>query len=122
MSRIRRKPIAVPANVKVAVNGRLVSVEGPKGKLDVGFRPEISVEHDVAAKMVTVSRASDQRLARAIHGLTRAVLQNNMVGVTQGYEKRLELVGSATSRPCRGRLCNFASAWPMSSRCRSRRG
>ena len=49
--------------------------------------------HDAAAKALTVSRGSDERLARALHGLTRAVLQNMMVGVTQGYEKRLELVG-----------------------------
>ena len=80
-------------SVKVAVNGRVVSAEGPKGKLQWEFRPEISVEHDAAAKALTVSRGSDERLARALHGLTRAVLQNMMVGVTQGYEKRLELVG-----------------------------
>jgi large subunit ribosomal protein L6 len=93
MSRIGRKPIAVPANVKVAVNGRVVSAEGPKGRLEWEFRPEIGVEHDSAAKTLTVSRGSDERLSRALHGLTRAVLQNIMVGVTQGYEKRLELVG-----------------------------
>ena len=93
MSRIGKKPVAVPANVKVAVNARVVSAEGPKGKLEWEFRPEIIVEHDAAAKTLTVSRGSDERLARALHGLTRAVLQNMMVGVTQGYEKRLELVG-----------------------------
>jgi len=93
MSRIGRKPIVVPANVKVAVNGRVVSAEGPKGKLDWELRPEISVEHNAATKVLTVIRGSDERLARALHGLTRAVLQNMMVGVTQGYEKRLELVG-----------------------------
>jgi large subunit ribosomal protein L6 len=93
MSRIGRKPITVPANVKVAVNGRVVSAEGPKGKLDWEFRPEISVDYDTSAKLLTVARSNDQRLSRALHGLTRAVLQNIMVGVTQGYEKRLELVG-----------------------------
>jgi large subunit ribosomal protein L6 len=93
MSRIGKKPVAVPANVKVAVNSRVISVEGPKGKLEWEFRPEISVEHDAAAKSLSVSRHSEERLARALHGLTRAVLQNMMVGVTQGYEKRLELVG-----------------------------
>ena len=93
MSRIGKKPVVVPAGVKVAVDGRVVSVEGPKGKLQWEFRPEISIEHDAAAKTLTVSRGSDARLARALHGLTRAVLQNMMVGVTQGYEKRLELVG-----------------------------
>ena len=93
MSRIGRKPVAVPANVKVAINGRVVSAEGPKGKLDWEFRPEIRVQHDAATKSLLVSRDSDARLHRALHGLTRAVLQNMMVGVTQGYEKRLELVG-----------------------------
>jgi large subunit ribosomal protein L6 len=83
----------VPPGVKVAVDGRVVSVEGPKGKLQWEFRPEVKVDHDAAAKALTVSRGSDERLARALHGLTRAVLQNMMVGVTQGYEKRLELVG-----------------------------
>jgi large subunit ribosomal protein L6 len=93
MSRLGRKPVSVPAGVKVAVDGRVVKVEGPKGKLEWEFRPEISVEHDATAKTVTVSRKGDERLARALHGLTRAVMQNMMVGVTQGYEKRLELVG-----------------------------
>jgi large subunit ribosomal protein L6 len=93
MSRIGKKPVAVPANVKVAVSGRVVSAEGPKGKLEWEFRPEISVALDADTKALTVSRSNDARLSRALHGLTRAVLQNMMVGVTQGYEKRLELIG-----------------------------
>jgi len=93
MSRIGRKPVAVPAGVKVAVNGRVVSAEGPKGKLEWEFRPELRVEYDAATKLLTVFRDSDVRLDRSLHGLTRAILQNMMVGVTQGYEKRLELVG-----------------------------
>jgi len=83
----------VPAGVQVALSDRVVSVEGPKGKLQWEFRPEVSVEHDASAKTLTVSRHNDERLARALHGLTRAMVQNMMVGVTQGYEKRLELVG-----------------------------
>jgi large subunit ribosomal protein L6 len=93
MSRIGKKPVVVPANVKVAVKGRIVSAEGPKGKLEWEFRPEISVEHSADAQSVTVSRSNDERLSRALHGLTRAVVQNMIVGVTQGYEKRLELIG-----------------------------
>jgi large subunit ribosomal protein L6 len=93
MSRIGRKPVVVPAGVKIAVNGRVVSAEGPKGKLQWEVHPAVSVEHDAAGKALNVTRSSDERLARALHGLTRAVLQNMMVGVTQGYEKRLELVG-----------------------------
>jgi len=93
MSRIGKKPVLVPSNVKVAVKGNLVTAEGPKGKLDWEYRPEIKVKLDTEAKSLTVSRDNDMRLSRALHGLTRAVLQNMMVGVTEGYEKRLELVG-----------------------------
>jgi large subunit ribosomal protein L6 len=93
MSRLGRKPVSVPDGVKVAINEHVVNIEGPKGKLQWEFRPEVAVEFDAAAKTLTVSRHNDERLARALHGLTRAVMQNMMVGVTQGYEKRLELVG-----------------------------
>jgi len=93
MSRIGKKPIAVPAGVKVQVNGRRIDVEGPLGKLDWEFRPEITVEHDEQAKAVNVTRSSDEPQARALHGLSRALIQNMVVGVTQGYEKRLEIVG-----------------------------
>lgn len=93
MSRIGKKPVQVPDNVKVAVNDQVVSAEGPKGKLQWEFRPEVSVAFDPQAKTLTVSRDNDERLSRALHGLTRAILQNMMVGVTQGYEKRLEIQG-----------------------------
>jgi large subunit ribosomal protein L6 len=93
MSRIGKKPVPVPDKVKVDVSGRTVTIEGPKGKLQWEFRPEVEVQFDAAAKSVTVGRNSDARLARALHGLTRAMLQNMMVGVTAGYEKRLEIVG-----------------------------
>jgi large subunit ribosomal protein L6 len=93
MSRIGKKPVQVPDRVKVEVGDAVVTVEGPKGKLQWEFRPEVSIVYDSAAKTVTVSRHSEERLARSLHGLTRAVLQNMMVGVTEGYEKRLEIVG-----------------------------
>ena len=119
MSRIGKKPIVVPANVKVAVNGRVVSAEGPKGNLEWEFRPEVSVEHDAAAKALTVSRSSDERLARALHGLTRAVLQNMMVGVTQGYEKRLELVGVGYIAAILGQTLQLRVGLANECRCRS---
>ena len=93
MSRIGRKPVPVPTNVKVAVNGRVVSAEGPKGKLQWEHHPEVAVAYDADAKALNVVRHNEQRLARALHGLTRAVVHNMIVGVAQGYEKRLELVG-----------------------------
>jgi large subunit ribosomal protein L6 len=93
MSRIGKKPLQVPAGVKVQIADRTVSVEGPKGVLDFEHRPEVSVAYDDAAHVLTVARSDDERQSRALHGLTRALLANMLVGVTQGYEKRLEIQG-----------------------------
>ncbi|MGE0757232.1 MAG: 50S ribosomal protein L6 [Pirellulaceae bacterium] len=93
MSRIGLKPIAVPANVKIAVAGRKVLVEGPLGKLELEHRPEVEVRWDEGQKQVLVARKSDERLARSLHGLTRAMINNMVEGVVKGYEKRLEIVG-----------------------------
>ncbi|HEY2157294.1 MAG TPA: 50S ribosomal protein L6 [Isosphaeraceae bacterium] len=93
MSRIGRKPVPVPAGVKVAVNDGTVSVEGPKGKLSFAHRPEIGVKYDDAGKQILVTRGDDERLSRALHGLTRSLVNNMVVGVTAGYTKRLEIVG-----------------------------
>jgi len=93
MSRIGRQPVAVPDGVKVSIEDRTIALEGPKGKLQWEFRPEITVTHDEGEKLIRVDRNSDARLARALHGLTRALIQNMAVGVTQGYERRLQIVG-----------------------------
>jgi large subunit ribosomal protein L6 len=93
MSRIGRKPVPVPAGVKVAVNDGTVSVEGPKGKLSFAHRPEIGVKYDDAGQQILVTRGDDERLSRALHGLTRSLVNNMVVGVTAGYTKRLEIVG-----------------------------
>lgn len=93
MSRLGKKPVSVPAGVKVSIAEQVLTVEGPLGKLEYAFRPEISLDHDAETKTLTVARRDDGRLARALHGLTRALVQNMMVGVTQGYEKKLEIVG-----------------------------
>lgn len=93
MSRIGKKPVQIPAGVKVQIADRTISVEGPLGKLEWEFRPEVSVAYDEGAKVVVVSRQDDERLSRALHGLTRALIANMIVGVTQGYEKRLEIQG-----------------------------
>jgi large subunit ribosomal protein L6 len=91
MSRIGKKPVQIPAGVKVAIADHTITVEGPKGKLQWQHRPEVSVQLDSGA--VIVSRSDDERQTRALHGLTRALIQNMIVGVQQGYEKRLEIVG-----------------------------
>lgn len=93
MSRIGRKPVTVPDSVKVAVEGRTVSIEGPKGKMVYDHRPEVSVRFDVGEKEVLVERGEDSRQSRAYHGLTRALLANMVKGVQEGYEKKLEIVG-----------------------------
>jgi large subunit ribosomal protein L6 len=93
MSRIGKQPVAVPSGVKVGISGKEVSVEGPLGKLAWTLRPEITAKYDEAKKHVVVSRADDGRLSKALHGLSRAVIQNMVVGVSKGYEKKLEIVG-----------------------------
>jgi large subunit ribosomal protein L6 len=93
MSRIGKKPVPVPAGVKINVAGRAVSVEGKLGKLEYTHRPEVSVKVADDGKNVVCERTSDEREVRAYHGLTRALLNNMMLGVTEGYEKKLEIQG-----------------------------
>jgi large subunit ribosomal protein L6 len=93
MSRIGKKPVAVVDGVKVSVNGRVVTIEGPKGSLSWEHRPEVSVKYDDAKRQVVIERGSDERPARAYHGLTRSLIQNMVQGVKEGYEKKLEIVG-----------------------------
>lgn len=91
MSRIGKKPVPVLEGVKVSIQGREISVEGPKGKLTYEHRPEVSVALD--GKQVVVTQVSGDRAGRAFHGLTRALINNMILGVTNGYEKRLEIIG-----------------------------
>jgi large subunit ribosomal protein L6 len=93
MSRIGKIPVAVPDKVKVAVSGGEVAVEGPLGKLKQSFLPLVEVKFDEAAKKVLVTRKQESNQAKAVHGLTRALLQNMVEGVTKGYEKKLEIIG-----------------------------
>jgi len=93
MSRIGRKPVEIPAGVKVSLEGNTVNVEGPKGKLSFMHRDEVKVEVTDDGKTVNVTRDSDQGLARALHGLTRALINNMVLGVKTGYEKKLEIQG-----------------------------
>jgi large subunit ribosomal protein L6 len=91
MSRIGKKPVKVPSGVKVAVAGNTIAVEGKLGKLEWNFRREVNVR--VEGGDVIVGREFESRQARALHGLSRAIIQNMMKGVTDGYEKKLEIVG-----------------------------
>ncbi len=91
MSRVGRAPIAVPAGVDVTVDGSLVTVKGPKGTLENQFHPDMKV--NLNDGVITVERPSDQKEHRALHGLTRALLNNMVVGVTAGFQRDLEMVG-----------------------------
>ena len=92
MSRIGKLPITVPSGVDVALDERLVTVKGPKGSLTHRVAEPISVARaDDGA--IQVSRPNDERLSRSLHGLTRTLISNMVTGVTDGYEKKLEIVG-----------------------------
>ena len=92
MSRIGRAPITVPANVTVTLDaGNVVTVKGPLGTLTSTFRPVVTIAQENGT--IVVTRANDDKEVRAVHGLTRALLANMVEGVTNGYSKRLEIVG-----------------------------
>ena len=92
MSRIGRMPIAVPAGVTVTIGeGNAVTVKGPKGELSNTFATCLEIKQEGAE--IVVTRSSDEKEERALHGLTRALLNNMVVGVTEGYSKKLEIVG-----------------------------
>ena len=91
MSRIGKQPVAIPAGVKVNLDAGKIRVEGPKGKLEFVWHPNIKVESD--GKAVNVTRPDDERQNRALHGLTRSLINNMVLGVTKGYEKRLKIEG-----------------------------
>ena len=93
MSRVGNKPVTVLDGVKVAFTNGAFSVEGPKGKLEYKIRPEIDIAISDDSKTVQVSRKDDGRESRAYHGLTRALVNNMIIGVKEGYEKKLEVVG-----------------------------
>jgi large subunit ribosomal protein L6 len=93
MSRIGRKPIPVAKGAKVSITNGVVEVEGAKGKLSYEHRPEVSVEINADGTEVVVARENDERAARQYHGLTRALIANMIEGVTNGYEKKLEIIG-----------------------------
>jgi large subunit ribosomal protein L6 len=101
MSRIGKQPIAVPTGVKVSVANRLVKVEGPKGKLQFEHHPNMAVKLD--GSTLTVARPDDDRQNRALHGLTRALVNNMVVGVTKGYEKRLKIEGVGYQAAMKGK-------------------
>jgi large subunit ribosomal protein L6 len=102
MSRIGKKPIAIPSGIKVSVSADTVNVEGPKGKLSWTHRSEITVRLDAAAKTVVVERKDDERSSRCLHGLTRSLINNMIEGCLNGYSKALEVYGVGYSVALQG--------------------
>jgi large subunit ribosomal protein L6 len=105
MSRVGKKPIPIPDKVKVAVNDRHVAVEGPKGKLELDVASPIEVA--VEESQVVVTRPNDARRNRALHGLTRALVANMVQGVSEGFEKKLEIQGVGYRAAKQGKALNF---------------
>jgi large subunit ribosomal protein L6 len=106
MSRIGKQPIVIPPKVKVAVSGQKVSVEGPKGKLSMELhrRTSLKVEGDT----ITVSRAGDDAEAKAMHGLSRALVNNMVKGVSEGFVKKLGIQGVGFKAAVQGKQVNLS--------------
>jgi large subunit ribosomal protein L6 len=107
MSRIGRVPVPVPAGVDVNINGAVVTVKGPKGTLAHTIASPIEVVRDEDGALV-VSRPNDERASRSLHGLTRTLLANLVTGVTEGYVKKLEIVGTGYRVVAKGTDLEFA--------------
>jgi large subunit ribosomal protein L6 len=91
VSRVGRLPIEVPAGVEVKIDGSYVKVKGPKGEMEYTFSPEISIKNEDGT--IVVERPTDQPMHRALHGTTRSVINNMIVGVSKGFERVLEIEG-----------------------------
>lgn len=112
MSRIGRLPVTVPGNVTVAIDGQTVTVKGPKGELKHVVAEPITVSQEDGA--VEVARPDDERNSRALHGLTRSLINNMVLGVTEGYEKKLEIYGTGYRVMARGANLEFALGYSHS--------
>ena len=107
MSRIGRLPVTVPNGVDVAIDGSAVTVKGPKGTLSHTVAAPITVAKSDDGT-IAVSRPDDERVSRSLHGLTRTLINNMVVGVTDGYEKKLEIVGTGYRVVPKGSDLEFA--------------
>jgi large subunit ribosomal protein L6 len=113
MSRVGKVPVKIPEKVKVSVVDGDIKVEGPKGKMHFPHNPKVKVE--VAGSEVRVSRPDDSRLARGLHGLTRTLVKNALIGVTTGYERSLEISGVGFKAEVKGKeiLFNLGFSHPI---------
>jgi large subunit ribosomal protein L6 len=107
MSRIGKLPVAVPSGVEVTIDGQHIQVKGPKGTLEHTVAEPITVERDESGTLL-VKRPDDERTSKALHGLTRTLVNNLVVGVTAGYEKKMEIHGVGYRVQAKGSDLEFA--------------
>jgi len=113
MSRIGRLPVPVPSGVDVSIDGQAVTVKGPKGQLQHVVAVPIAVARSVEGS-VEVKRPNDERQSRSLHGLTRTLIANMVLGVTEGYEKKMEIHGTGYRVAAKGRDLEFALGYSHS--------
>ncbi|MDK2977007.1 MAG: large subunit ribosomal protein [Candidatus Marinimicrobia bacterium] len=101
MSRIGKNPIPVPENVKANIANGILSIKGPKGELTLNYHPEMTVA--LKDHTIVVTRPSDSRVHKSLHGLTRSLIQNMVTGVVEGYSRQLEIQGVGYSAELRGK-------------------
>ena len=106
MSRIGRLPITIPAGVDITIDGSVVVVKGPKGELSLTVASPIEVRNEEG--QIVVTRPDDERESRSLHGLTRTLINNQIIGVTEGYKKGLEVVGTGYRVAAKGNTIEFA--------------
>ena len=106
MSRIGKLPISVPAGVEIIQSGSLLTVKGPKGSLELNIPAPIEIE--LADGVITVKRPDDERDSRSRHGLVRTLVSNMIIGVTDGYSKKLEIVGTGYRVVAKGQGLEFS--------------
>jgi len=106
MSRVGKKPIQIPQNVKANIQGKHVAVEGPKGKLGMDFHPRMEVL--IEDGKILVKRPTNQPMDRSLHGLTRSLIQNMITGVIEGYSKELEIEGVGFRAQLKGKNLSIA--------------
>ena len=106
MSRIGKQPVQVPSGVEVTIDGRQVTVKGPKGTLEHTVAEPIAVSFDDG--LISVTWPDDERKSRSLHGLTRTLIDNMVVGVTQGYSKAMEIVGTGYRVVAKGSNLEFS--------------
>jgi len=111
LSRIGKNPIPIPQEVKVDIQGNRVSIEGPKGKLSRELRPEIKVS--LKDKEIVVERTSNRRFDRSLHGLSRTLIANMVKGVTQGYNRVLEIKGVGYKAEIKGKILSLSLGFSL---------